>query len=613
MIKPNTPIDEARRLFALRRLQILDTEAEPGFDHITHLARQIINAPIALISLVDENRQWFKSKSGLNLQETPRDISFCGHTILDDQTLTVADAKKDKRFFDNPLVVAEPHIRAYGGVPLHAPTGERIGAICVMDTRERYFSDSELKSLSMLASIVEDMFRRTDDLLHSAYYDSVTGLPNQLLLHEKLNAAIAHADEQSHSIAVLAINIDQFKTINHSLGHCIGDALLKNIARRIVECVGTKGVVGRNGADEFCVIQSPALEQEAVALLANSILERLAQPFNIDEHEITATTSIGVSVFPKNNRSAVGLLACADMALAQAKTSGCNIASYYTEEICTESHRRFQLYTDLRQALIRQEFELYYQPELDIATGNIVGAEALLRWNHPQLGLLRPADFIEVAEESGLIIPIGEWVLQEACREAQKWRNHDLSHCRVTVKLSALQLKRDSIECAVLAALKNTALPPQLLELELAGSMLIDDTEHMLARISHLKALDIELAVGDFGISHSSLAHLRRLPFNKLKIDQSFIRRLTLSIKDQAIVKAIIQLADSLRLKTLAEGVETIEQLEQLRALGCGSAQGFLFSKPLQAATLQQLLRKPINKTSGMESIDYRTFTADHQ
>lgn len=590
MIPPGTPVDEARRLFALRRLQILDTKAEPAFDHITNLARKIFDVPIAFISFIDQDRQWFKSKQGLDIEETPRDISFCGYTILDDRLFLVNDASKDLRFCDNPLVIDTPHIQSYSGAPLHAPTGERIGALCIVDDRPRSFTEDELEPLRALAAIIEDMLCATDDLRRTAYYDSLTGLPNRVLINEKLRAAIAHADEMNFSVALLAINIDQFKTINQSLGHAAGDAVLKNAAQRIAECVGNKGFIGRTGVDEFYVVQPQLSEHVTIETLAKQILDRLAQPFTVAEHEIIITASAGACFFPDDSRSVDGLSACADLAVMEAKDSGRNIFCCYTGQIHSESRRRSQLHNDMRRALMRAEFELHYQPQIDIATNNIVGVEALLRWNHPELGLLTPGDFLDIAESSGLIIPIGEWVLQEACREAQKWHAAGAQTCVVAVNLSALQFKRDGLEYAVQQALHHSELPADHLEIELTESIFLGDNEQTQTRIQRLKALGIGVAIDDFGTGYSNLAYLQRFASDKLKIDQSFIRHMTRSAEDLAIIKAIINLADILQLKTIAEGVESEQQLELLRTLGCNGAQGYLFAKPLPAAAMQKLL-----------------------
>jgi diguanylate cyclase (GGDEF)-like protein len=595
MIPPSIPIDEARRLFALRRLQILDTAAEPVFDHITALAQKMFNAPFALISLVDKDRVWFKSKAGSDYSEAPRAISFCGHAIHDDKVFIVEDARKDERFCDNPGVIGAYYIRAYAGSPLHAPGGERIGTLCILDHCERTFTESEMHSLHMLAAIVEDLLCRSDDVLRTAYYDILTGLPNRLLMLDKLDLAIAHAEALQMPVAVLAVNIDQFKTINQSLGHQLGDTFLKNVARRIVDCVGSKGVVGRVGADEFVIVQmqhAPQFSlQTSLQTLSNKILERLAEPFLFNEVEISATASIGISYFPEDGDDANSVLACADIALTQAREDGRNTACFYTADARIEPHKRFQLYNELRHALLRSEFELHYQPEVDLRSGDIVGVEALLRWNHPRHGLLAPADFIEVAEESGLIVPIGEWVLQEACREAQHWRAAGFNAVKVAVNLSALQFKRNNLEQSVAVALRAAGLPAHCLELELTESILIGDNESTLARMQRLKALGVGLAIDDFGTGYSNLVYLRRFAFDKLKIDQSFVRRMSQSSEDLAIVTAIIQLADSLKLKTIAEGVENEQHAQQLRILGCSGAQGYLFAKPMSAEALRELLR----------------------
>jgi diguanylate cyclase (GGDEF)-like protein len=600
MIAASIPIDEARRLFALRRLRILDTPPEPAFDHITRLAQQIYDVPMALISLIDSDRQWFKSRVGVDVTETPRDAAFCAYTIQGDAGFIVTNAATDLRFQDNPLVTGSPHIRAYGGVPLHAPNGERIGALCVADTREREFTDADMKPLRALAELAESLLQRSDDLLRLAYYDACTGLPNRQLLTEKIALLISHANALGIQIAVHAIGLDDAHAITRGLGHEAGKFYLKTVAKRISTLVASRGTVGHDGDHEMLVIQ-PLQDHSCVDQLTRELLASIAEPVTTGRDEIVGIASIGTAIYPRHGNDATTLLHCAGIALASARNAGRNIACHFdmeeqneNAEAACEPQSDFQRIRELRTALARGEFELYYQPEIDLRSGAVIGAEALLRWNHPRLGLLGPADFIDLAEESGLIIPIGEWVLQAACLEARRWLDHGAENCSVAVNLSALQFQRPGLDASIAQALSAASLQPQLLELELTESTLLADTPSTLARLQQLKQTGVRLAIDDFGTGYSNLAYLRRFAPDRLKVDQSFVRHMHQRAEDLAIVRAIIQLARNLNLNVLAEGVEDIEQLEQLRDLGCHSAQGYLISRPLPAATFRQFLQNTI-------------------
>jgi diguanylate cyclase (GGDEF)-like protein len=596
MKPPNIPLDEPRRLAALKDLYLLDTETDPVFDHITQSAQMLCDAPIALITLVDSDRQWFKSRAGLDIRETARDISFCAHAILDDQLFVVNDASRDGRFAGNPLVLGAPCIRAYAGMPLRAPTGERIGTLCVIDTVPRSFSEKELASLRLLAAIVEDKLRWSKNHFRLAYHDPLTKLPNRLLMQDQLKLALLQAERHKLSVALLYLNIDRFRNINQSLGHTGGDALLKMVTHRIENCVDEKGILARIGADEFVIILPALTSHDAIPKLAAKILENISRPFEIEGQEIIATASIGVSVFPRDGNKPNALITCADRALCHAKEAGRNAVSFFAAEMNIDAAERLHLHNYLRRAIERKEFVLHYQPQIDLASGEIVGVEALIRWHHRTLGLLPPGRFIAAAEESGLIVEIGEWVLREACREAMAWQRDGLPPLVVAVNLSALQFKRSNFEECVSSALAEAGLDAPYLELELTESILISDTETTLATVQRLKKLGVGLSIDDFGTGYSSLAYLRRFKVDKLKIDQSFISDLGSGTEDVAIVQAIIQMATSLGLKTIAEGVESPLQLATLRELKCDISQGYLFAKPMPGDEFRRYARDSLEK-----------------
>jgi diguanylate cyclase (GGDEF)-like protein/PAS domain S-box-containing protein len=416
-----------------------------------------------------------------------------------------------------------------------------------------------------------------------AYHDVLTGLPNRLLAQDRLQLAMHHADRTQARIGLLFLDLDNFKTINDSLGHPVGDALLKAFAIRLRDCLRVSDTLSRQGGDEFLIVLPDLRASHEIHILADKILERMALPFWIEEHVLTTTVSIGIAVYPDNGRDFATLLKMADTAMYHAKEAGRNAYRFYAEQMNLDAIEGLTIRNGLRQALARNEFVLHYQPQLNLASGEVVGAEALIRWNHPELGLLFPGRFIAIAEDSGLIVPIGDWVLRETCRQAVAWRRAGLPALQVAVNLSAEQFKRSDLERSVTAALAGSGLDPACLELELTESILIQDTENVLATVQRLKSLGIKLSIDDFGTGYSSLSYLKRFAVDKLKIDQSFVRDMATDPNDAAIVGAIIQMACSLNLKTIAEGVEDERTMAFLRLQHCDEVQGYLFSRPIPA------------------------------
>ncbi len=582
---------DARAFLALRSLQFLEKGPDEAIQAIASLAQEIYAAEIAHISLVENEQPWYRSGTGQEPVDIPREQCFCAKVVSDDRVLIVNDAEEHELFRDHPMVVGAPKIRAYCGVPLHAPSGECIGSLCIMDTCVRNFVAADLKPLCLLAEILESFLDQTDNVMSTAYYDPLTGLPNRTTILDKLNMAIARAGVAKQSLSVLAINIDNFRIINHSLGYRVGDAFLKVVAERIQACLGNDGFLGRVCGDEFVMVTTTAVSSETVQALADAILQSIEQAVFIGAHEIHTTASIGVSRFPGDGFTANRLLECADAALTNSKVHGRNMASLHSAEVSPDTLPTVELYNELTMALRRKEFRLYYQPEFDLDSGAIVSVEALLRWQHPRLGLMGPADFLDMAEDTGLIVPIGEWVIQEACREAQRWRLDGFEECMVAVNLSALQFKRSNLEEVVSRALLESGLPARCLELELTESILIGDSECTLARMARLKASGVNLTMDDFGTGYSNLSYLSSFAFDKLKIDQCFIRRMLQSEEQLMIVKTIIQLAQNLQLNLIAEGIETPLQLKMLQEMGCTSGQGYLFARPMPATQVRDLMR----------------------
>ncbi|MBD9428105.1 EAL domain-containing protein [Pseudomonas sp. PDM15] len=423
---------------------------------------------------------------------------------------------------------------------------------------------------------------------HLAQHDALTNLPNRLLIRDRMEQAIGRARRDDEQVALLFLDLDNFKTINDSLGHAAGDELLQEVARRLKETVRDIDTVSRQGGDEFLMVLADVADLAAVSSVAALVQQKLAQPFALKGMQIVTSISIGISLFPGDGDDFDTLLKHADMAMYQAKSAGRNGFCFFDEQMNADTHERLALELDLRQALSRDEFVLHYQPIVDLHGGRLLAAEALLRWQHPQRGTLGPDRFIRVAEESGLIVEIGEWVLGEACRQAMLWQAAGLPRFAVSVNLSAVQFRRGNLEAMVRAALNRFGLAPACLELELTESILLQDS----AQLRRLKELGVKLSIDDFGTGYSSLSYLQRFQVDKLKIDQSFVRGLTGNAQNQAIVTAIVQMARSLGLHTTAEGIEDEPTRALLTELGCDQGQGFLFAKPLAAAEFGAFARR---------------------
>ena len=421
-----------------------------------------------------------------------------------------------------------------------------------------------------------------------ATHDVLTELPNRMLLEERCSQAIAWARKASHRIALLFVDVDNLKLINDSLGHAAGDALLRSLAQRLRHCVGEKDLVCRQGGVEFIVLLDELPDADVAPQVAERILERLGAPYHTDSGELVTSVSIGIAVYPDDGEDFNALLRKADGAMYQAKEAGRNTVRSHHLDTGNNALNDLTLRNGLRPALMRGEFSLHYQPIIALASGALIGAEALLRWQHPTLGNVPPNRFIPVAELSGHIVAIGDWVLGEACREAASWPQKGLGPLMVSVNLSPLQLRHGSLEASVAAALSDSRLEGRSLELEITESTLMGDTDALVEQLTRLKAMGIRLAVDDFGTGYSCLAYLRRLPVDRLKIDRAFMADIGADADDASIVRAIIQMATGLGLGTTAEGVEHAHQHDALKALGCNEVQGFLYARPMSAEQFVQ-------------------------
>ena len=843
MVSP-LPGDEDRRLAVLRDYLALDVLSGSVFVRLAGLMAQLFGARLSAISLVDRDRQLIKASHGLKIQEIPRELSFCAHTILSSEVLVVPDALRDPRFREIPLVKEPPRVRFYAGAPLRSADGVNLGSICVMDTVPRQMRAAQRSALKDLAGLVmeqidlrlqdlrtvsaEDsyrelfenaadivythdlrgaitsinkaaeritgfgraevlgmnildmldppsrelasemirqklggsphtvyeltivtkdsrkvalevstrlLFRRglpagvhgiarditerkkaeilerdrnqvleliagneplenvlsqlcrlierqcadvlcsvllcrdgrlvpgaapslppkyaealespdpktcrsvpilsrsgsllgtfvlhgqdshepgpdelellemarrlavvaieqrqlTDQLAHRALHDALTGLPNRSLFEQRLGQALLDASRHHWVLAVLFIDLDRFKQVNDTLGHMAGDQVLEQVSRRLENCLRKSDSLARMGGDEFTLILTELKDPRDVLSVTRKLLDAFQSPFRVEEYELFLTASIGISLYPRDGRDAATLQKNADTAMYRAKNRGKNNCEFFTPELGAAARERLGIENALRRAMENGELQLYYQPQAEMS-GELAGFEALLVWNHPTLGVTRPAQFIPVAEDSGMIVPIGAWALAEACRQNAAWQDSGRPRMKVAVNVSPMQFARADFVDTVSQALSQSGLDPPLLELELTENVVVRDLEESVRQMDRLRALGVSISIDDFGTGYSSLSYLRRLPVDTLKIDQSFLKELGSESNTIPLVQAIVTLAHGLGLTVVAEGVENRHQLEVLRSVGCDKFQGYLLGEPLPAEAAGRMLAKP--------------------
>ena len=446
----------------------------------------------------------------------------------------------------------------------------------------------------IIVGVVRDIAERKEAdkrLLHMAHYDVLTGLPNRTLFYSTLQSALAQAEERGWQIAVLFIDLDHFKNVNDTLGHATGDELLRQLSNRLMHCVRIRDTVGRLGGDEFGLILIMDDGQKGATAAVDKIREVLRDPFYLNNHEIPVTVSIGITLYPEDDASPDTLIKYADTAMYRAKKAGRDSYRFFTTQMNTEVLARLDLETALRKAVENEEFILHYQPKIRLSDGCVCGLEALLRWQRPGHGLVSPFAFIPILEDTGLIVSVGNWVLATVCKQIGLWQRSGVGAVQVAVNISGRQFNEGELENQVIKALSDNQIPPSLLELELTESSLMDNTQQTIASLEQLRGRGVTISIDDFGTGYSSLSYLRRFPIDKLKIDIAFIREVTSNPEDAAIALTIIHLAHSLKLKVIAEGVETQEQLDFLLHNHCDQIQGYLFSPPLGVVAIEQLLR----------------------
>ncbi|MFD0986904.1 sensor domain-containing phosphodiesterase [Methyloligella solikamskensis] len=704
------PESEEARLQALAEYHLMDTPPEEEFDRLVALAARIFRVPIVLISLLEQDRQFFKARLGLDVCETDRTVSFCAHAIMQDDILFVADAKKDERFAANPLVTGQPYIRFYAGKPLRAPNGEKIGTFCIIDTAPREcFTKEDRKNLTALAKLAMDkmemrrleaaeevnatrfaniaatspdaiicndedgrvtfwndaaerlfgytaqeMVGQTADILipdswRELYEDEVrrlqTGVPMTLAdrtielsglrkdgtvfptevslstwqesgrtsvgaivrditerrTHEEKLFELAMVDQLTdlpnrsafmdllsetlgagQPATLLLIDLDGFKETNDSLGRSGGDLVLRQVAGRVQAVAKGAKLVARLGSDEFAV-QMPGNCIGEIRALADELLQALCGTYVVARKEVELGASIGIALAPLHGEEADELMSAADLALYRAKSAGRHRYEFFQPAFRVAAVVRRIFKRELRRAFQQNEFELFYQPQVATRTKQLTGAEALLRWNHPERGLLPPSAFLEVLSEKPTAADVGEWILRQACMQAVKWRRQSPGF-RMGVNLFAAQFRSGRLLTSVQNALAESGLPPEALELELVENILLRNDDRTLALLRELRRIGVGLAFDDYGTGYASLSLLKRYPVTRLKIDRSFVHDLTVDEEDAAVVKAVIYLGKSFGLDVIAEGVETEAQRVALDAAGCQEAQGYLFGRPMPAS-----------------------------
>lgn len=478
---------------------------------------------------------------------------------------------------------------------------QRVPPIGKMFYIQKPFHPHEVRQLAVALG---QKWSAENKILRLAYYDNLTELPNRAFFMTRIEQAIDVAKKQALSLAVLFLDLDNFKRINDTLGHNVGDELLRMVARRIAHSLRSSDAVSRSifededkthlarlGGDEFTVLLADLQQPEDALIVANRIREELSKPLQLATHKLIVTPSIGISLFPRDGEDMVTLLKSADMAMYFAKRKGRNNVQFFEQSMNEKALLRMNLENELRHAIERNEMSLHYQPQLDLVTGKITGLEALIRWQNFTLGNVPPLDFIPIAEDSGLIISIGEWVLRTACRQARSWQDAGVEVKRIAVNVSVRQFSRAEFPDIISRVLRETNLDPSVLELEITESILMNNTDIAMETLNKLKSLGVHLAIDDFGTGYSSLSYLKQFPIDRLKIDRSFIMAISTNPDDQAIASAVISMAESMKLQVTAEGVETIEQMQFLTQGKCDEAQGYHISRPMTADDAERFLR----------------------
>ncbi len=589
----NSGAYEERRLADVHALELLDTAYEERFDRITRLIADIFRFPVVFVSLLDRDRQWFKSALGMGVRETVREISFCNRTVQQEEgLLVVPDAHQDERFRDTPLVTGPPYIRFYAGAVVHGPSGYPVGTTCVIDHQPREFSEQQCNQLREFAALVERELKHSHEIeslkasvTYTAYYDTLTGLPNRRLFNDRLERLLELCDREQRTLAVLLVNIKGLRLLNQAYGTRVGDNLLGQVADRLREACPAGGTVARLQADEF-VLAAPAPERQSAYIdtCAEHLRKHLDGPFALDGHQQYLNIQLGGAVFPEHGTTANTLVERAAAAIHSPRRDVIQrrlriVGRKDVESISRNLEVESRLRAEREQGF--EGFELHYQPIVRVSDGCIAGYEALLRWEDRDLGRVSPGDFLSVAEQSGLIMPIGDWVAERACRQLGQWQKQDGHERFVSINVEAVQLEQAGFAEQILQALQEHGVTPGQLHIEVTEFSLVGDSLPVKQCMDTLADAGVRIYIDDFGTGYSSLEYLRRMPIAGVKLDRFFIAGLPDDESDITLTRTVLRMAQGLGFQTVAEGVEKPEQYQFLREEGCDMVQGFLLARPV--------------------------------
>ncbi len=585
-----------------------DTLGEESFDRIARLAAGALRSPVAIVSVLDDDRHVVKSSIGLTgrsrvWRKVPLALRYARQAVTTGRPVFVSNIEGGDRR-DGEASARTPDGVAYAVAPVITSDGQVVGTICVIDTAPHGWTHGEINSLLDLAAVlVTEIELRSDlsvkrqtheHLLYSTLHDALTGLPNRSLFTERLRHAMRRSARHPDDLfAVLFLDLDRFKEVNDNLGHFAGDELLRAVARRLEACIRPEDTVARLSGDEFAILLESITDTSDAGRVAERIEEALSFPINLNGAEVATSASMGIVTSSMSHDQPEQVLRSADMAMYRAKAAGRARYELFDRAMHTDALERLQLETDLRRAVEKDEFRLHYQPVISLSTGRVTGFEALVRWEHPERGLVQPADFIPVAEETGLILPMGNWVLKEACRQVKLWQSlHPRENpISIGVNLSSRQFSNPGLIDQVTQALESTGLAPSTLRLEITEAAIIDKGRHAASILSQVRALGVHVYLDDFGTGYSSLSYLLGLPIDGIKIDRAFVGSMETDENSLRLVRTILTLTEVIGVRVEAEGISTAEQLKELRALNCHQAQGYLFSAPIPKDAVEEVLR----------------------
>ena len=591
-IRPSTPYDAL---------------PEESFDRVARLAAGSLRAPVAIVSLLDDDRHVVKSSIGLTgrsrvWRKVPLALRYARQVVSAGRPIFVGNTD-EKILLDPDSDERTPDGVAYAVVPIMTSDGQVLGTVCVIDTAPHAWTHTEINCLMDIAGgLVTELELRSDlslkrqtqeHLLYSTLHDALTGLPNRSLFTERLRHAMRRAARHPDNLfAVLFLDLDRFKEVNDNLGHFAGDELLRAVARRLEACIRPEDTVARLSGDEFAILLESITEASDAGRVAERIEEALSFPINLASAEVVTSASMGIVTSSMSHDQPEQLLRSADMAMYRAKAAGRARYEMFDRAMHTDALARLQLETDLRRAVELGEFRLHYQPLVSLRTGRITGLEALVRWQHPERGLVHPADFIPIAEETGLIVPMGRWVLNEACRQIKEWQ---LAHPRdeplsIGVNLSAKQFSQPDIVEQISGAIAASGIEARSLRIEITEAAIIDKAKSAAGLLQSIRDLGVQVYLDDFGTGYSSLSYLHGLPIDAIKIDRAFVSSMDTDDKNLRLVRTILTLSEIVGVRAQAEGISTAEQLRELRSLNCEQGQGYLFSAPITKEAVNEVL-----------------------